>query len=47
MLLNIRPILLCLILFYERTPARVSFVISMNIQKSPAFNRIYNFFTHG
>ena len=47
MLLNIRPILLCLILFYERTPVRVSFVISMNIQKSPAFNRIYNFFTHG
>ena len=43
MLLNIRPVLPNLILFDERTPTRVSFVISMNIQKSPAFNRIYNF----
>lgn len=43
MLLNIRPVLPNLILFDERTPTRVSFVISMNIQKGPAFNRIYNF----
>ena len=47
MLLNTLPILLHLILPDERTPTRVSFVISMNIQKSPAFNRIYNFFAHG
>ena len=45
MLLNILPVFLHLILPDERTPTRVSFVISMNIQKSPAFNRIYNFFT--
>ena len=47
MLLNILPVLLHLILPDERTPTRVSFVISMNIQKGPAFNRIYNFFAHG
>lgn len=47
MLLNIRPVLPYLILFDERTPTRVSFVISMNIQKGPTFNRIYNFFAHG